>query len=136
MFSKGSGSSTSLLTVTPSLVTEGPPKLLSRMTFRPVGPSVMPTARASFSAPARSFLRASSVYINCLAMLDDSPRLVAEPIDSSGLFHNFRQDIALTHDFQFFAIHFHFGAAVAAVEDFVPLGDGHFGALAIVQELP
>ena len=40
MFSNGSGSSISLLTVTPSLVTVGPPKLLSMMTFRPVGPRV------------------------------------------------------------------------------------------------
>ena len=61
MFSNGSGRSISLLTVTPSLVTVGPPKLLSMMTLRPVGPRVMPTAWASFSAPAESFLRASSV---------------------------------------------------------------------------
>src|SRR5438445_2745428 len=39
MFSNGSGRSISLLTVTPSLVTVGPPKLLSMMTFRPVGTS-------------------------------------------------------------------------------------------------
>ena len=51
MFSNGSGSSISLETVTPSLVTVGPPKDLSMMTFRPVGPSVMPTAWASFSTP-------------------------------------------------------------------------------------
>ena len=56
MFSNGSGSSISLLTVTPSLVTVGPPKLLSRMTFRPVGPSVMPTAWASLSAPCQKLL--------------------------------------------------------------------------------
>jgi hypothetical protein len=43
------------------LVTLGPPKLLSMITFRPVGPSVRPTAWASLSAPASSFLRASSV---------------------------------------------------------------------------
>ncbi len=61
MFSNGSARSISLLTVTPSLVTVGPPKHLSRMTLRPVGPSVMPTAWASLSAPASSFLRASSV---------------------------------------------------------------------------
>ena len=68
MFSNGSGSSISLETVTPSLVTVGPPNDLSMMTFRPVGPSVTPTALASFSAPESSFLRASSVYSSCFAM--------------------------------------------------------------------
>ena len=40
MFSKGSLSSISFETVTPSLVTSGPPNDLLRITFRPVGPSV------------------------------------------------------------------------------------------------
>ena len=56
MFSNGSARSISLLTVTPSLVTVGPPKLLSRMTLRPVGPRVMPTAWASLSAPREQLL--------------------------------------------------------------------------------
>ncbi len=47
MFSKGSGSSISLETVTPSLVTVGPPNDLLKITLRPVGPSVVPTAWAS-----------------------------------------------------------------------------------------
>src|SRR5438128_1262002 len=76
MFSNGSGSSISLDTVTPSLVTVGPPKLFSMMTLRPVGPSVLPTALASFSAPAKSFLRASSVYSSCFAMIYISPSSV------------------------------------------------------------
>ncbi len=38
MFSNGSGSSISLETVTPSLVTVGPPNDFERITFRPVGP--------------------------------------------------------------------------------------------------
>ena len=38
MFSKRSSSSISLLTVTPSLVTVGPPNDLSMITLRPVGP--------------------------------------------------------------------------------------------------
>ena len=41
MFSKGSSSSISLVTVTPSLVTVGPPNDLLIITLRPVGPSVM-----------------------------------------------------------------------------------------------
>ena len=61
MFSNGSWRSISLETVTPSLVTVGPPNDLSMITLRPVGPSVTPTALASFSAPASNFLRASSV---------------------------------------------------------------------------
>jgi len=73
MFSNGSGRSISLETVTPSLVTVGPPKDLSMMTFRPVGPSVMPTAFASISAPLSSFLRASSVYSSCFAIWIDLP---------------------------------------------------------------
>ena len=44
MFSNGSWRSISLDTVTPSLVTVGPPKDLSMMTLRPVGPRVSPTA--------------------------------------------------------------------------------------------
>src|SRR5262249_49276066 len=74
MFSNGSGRSISLETVTPSLVTVGPPNDLSRITLRPVGPSVMPTARDNLSAPARSFLRASSVYSSCFAMCDHLQR--------------------------------------------------------------
>ena len=66
MFSKGSSRSTSLLTVTPSFVTVGPPKDLSMMTFRPVGPMVTATAPASFSTPLSSLARALSSNINCL----------------------------------------------------------------------
>ena len=40
MFSNGSSSSISLRTVTPSLVTVGPPNDLSMITLRPVGPIV------------------------------------------------------------------------------------------------
>ena len=58
MFSKRSSSSISLLTVTPSLVTVGPPNDLSRITFRPVGPIVTATASASLSTPWSILLRA------------------------------------------------------------------------------
>ena len=51
MFSKGSSSSTSLETETPSFVTCGPPKDFWRMTLRPAGPSVTRTVLASFSMP-------------------------------------------------------------------------------------
>src|SRR6185437_1948996 len=67
MFSKGSGSSISFDTVTPSLVTVGPPNDLLRITLRPVGPSVVPTARARMSTPSSIFRRAASENSSCLA---------------------------------------------------------------------
>src|SRR5262249_1211719 len=67
MFSNGSGSSISLETVTPSLVTVGPPYDLLRITLRPVGPSVVPTARASVSTPSSILRRAASEKSSCLA---------------------------------------------------------------------
>ena len=51
MFSNLSSSSISLATVTPSLVMRGAPKLLSRTTLRPLGPSVTFTALARMSTP-------------------------------------------------------------------------------------
>ena len=66
MFSKGSSRSTSLLTVTPSFVTVGPPNDLSMITLRPVGPIVTATAPASFSTPLRSLARAWSSNSSCL----------------------------------------------------------------------
>ena len=54
MFSKGSSSSISLATVTPSLVTVGEPYFLSRTTLRPLGPSVAVTALESLTTPRRS----------------------------------------------------------------------------------
>jgi hypothetical protein len=52
MFSNLSLSSISLATETPSLVTVGAPKDLSRMTLRPFGPSVTLTASARTFTPA------------------------------------------------------------------------------------
>ena len=59
MFWNGCLSSISLAMVTPSLHTCGGPKSLSRMTLRPFGPSVMPTALARTSNPCISWLLAS-----------------------------------------------------------------------------
>ena len=67
MFSNGSGSSISLETVTPSLVTVGPPNDLLRITLRPVGPSVVPTAWARISTPSSIFRRAASEKSSCFA---------------------------------------------------------------------
>ena len=59
MFSNLSSSSISLATVTPSLVMRGAPKLLSRTTLRPLGPSVTRTALARMSTPRSMRSRAS-----------------------------------------------------------------------------
>ena len=67
MFSNGSSSSISLLTVTPSLVTVGPPNDLSMITLRPVGPMVTATASASLSTPLSILARAESSKSNCFA---------------------------------------------------------------------
>ena len=58
-FSKGSSSSISFATVTPSLVTVGDPQLFSIITLRPLGPSVTRTACASWSTPRSRRSRAS-----------------------------------------------------------------------------
>ena len=67
MFSNGSASSISLETVTPSLVTVGPPNDLLRITLRPVGPSVVPTAWARVSTPSSILRRAASEKSSCFA---------------------------------------------------------------------
>ena len=71
-FSKGSSSSISSATVTPSFVTFGAPQDFSITAVRPRGPSVTFTARAIFSTPAASFLRASSKKASCFAMVSPS----------------------------------------------------------------
>src|SRR5262249_593305 len=60
-------------TVTPSLVTFGTPQPLSMTAFRPRGPRVARTARASLLAPVSSFCRASSAYNSCFAPIHVSP---------------------------------------------------------------
>src|SRR5262245_31727216 len=73
MFSTLSRSSISSATVTPSLVTVGPPHDLSSTAFRPRGPRVDFTAAASFSTPAKSDLRASVSKANSLTAMSVSP---------------------------------------------------------------
>ena len=69
MFSNLSASSISLATETPSLVMVGAPKLLSRTTLRPFGPSVCLTASASTLRPASMRWRASSENLTSLAAI-------------------------------------------------------------------
>ena len=68
MFSNWSLRWISRAIVTPSLVTTGEPVIFSRMTLRPLGPSVDFTASASWSTPDCSSTRASSPNRRSLAM--------------------------------------------------------------------
>src|SRR5450432_12386 len=65
IFSNGCGSSISFETVTPSLVIRGEPNDFCNTTFRPRGPSVAFTARASCDTPASNSARASVSYFIC-----------------------------------------------------------------------
>src|SRR5215467_9630260 len=69
--------------VTPSLVTTGDPVIFSRMTLRPLGPSVDLTASASWSTPASSRARASAPNRSSLAIghpfLRDENGAAADP---------------------------------------------------------
>src|SRR5215470_3664744 len=74
MFSNLSSSSISLATVTPSLVMRGAPKLFSRTTFRPFGPSVTLTALARTSTPRSMRSRASPANFTSLAAILNAPQ--------------------------------------------------------------
>src|SRR3954451_17168921 len=101
MFSNGSGSSISLETVTPSFVTVGPPNDLLRITLRPVGPSVVPTAWARMSTPSSIFRRAASEKSSCFATGQGSFYFGLEArfgIRSAASLHDLRQDVGLAED--------------------------------------
>src|SRR6202453_1009365 len=78
--------------VTPSLVTTGEPVIFSRMTLRPLGPSVDFTASASWSTPASSSARASAPKRSSLAIRPplrekrsrDEDRSTANPAAAEG----------------------------------------------------
>src|ERR1700742_1587364 len=78
-FSNGSSRAMSRATVTPSLVTEGPPKALASTTCRPRGPSVTRTALASLSTPASIARRAVSLNSICLLIGPYLSRLISDP---------------------------------------------------------
>ena len=68
-FWKGSSSSISFATLTPSLVMRGAPNFFSMTTLRPLGPSVTFTALAKASAPWRRSSRASTSYFISFAIV-------------------------------------------------------------------
>ena len=67
MFSKGSGNSTSLAMVTPSLVITGAPHFFSNTTFLPLGPRVSLTASDTMLMPRKRACWAASSLMICLA---------------------------------------------------------------------
>ena len=84
MFWKGSSSSISLATVTPSWVMVGAPHFLSRATLRPLGPRVTLTALARASTPVLRSRRASSEKTSCFSHVRFTPfSLVARRVAAS-----------------------------------------------------
>src|SRR5688572_18849954 len=118
MFSKGSLSSISLATVTPSTETIGAPHFFSRSTARPRGPRVTFTARASCFTPRRIASRASWSNAILLAAM-------ASPF--SGLSVNDREDFVFGQNKVLLAVELHFRAGVSVEEHPVVLlhADGH-----------
>src|ERR1700759_1696923 len=135
-FSKGSSRSISRATVTPSLVTVGPPKALASTTCRPRGPRVTRTASASLSTPASIARRAVSLNSICLLIsLSCSLRKAVRPGKSPtrrrgdcrggtrfALLGDDGQHVAGRQDQVLLAVVLDLGAAVLAVDDGVALG--------------
>src|SRR5918995_5934353 len=136
MFSNLSESSISLATVTPSLVMRGAPKDLSRMTLRPLGPSVTFTALLRISTPRNNLSRASVEKRTSLAAISLPPvgwKAERKESRSGGLLHvggpalDDAHDVALLHDQEILAINAHLGAG--------PLAEQHPVAGLHVQRL-
>src|SRR4029079_522457 len=130
MFSNLSSSSISLATVTPSLVMRGAPKLLSRTTLRPRGPSVTFPVLARISTPRSIFSRASSENLTSLAAIQFTPlvvwniRLAAlrgkAGISSAQLISGqHAHDVGFLHDEELLAIELHLGAGPLAEQNAV-----------------
>src|ERR1700761_3137721 len=130
MFSNLSASSISLATVTPSLVIRGAPKLLSRTTLRPLGPSVTFTASARISTPRSMRCRASPPKrTSFAAIFYDSSLFGGEKDRLGGLLlgggsaGDDAHDVGLLHDQKFLTIQLHLGAGPFAEQDLVAVFD-------------
>src|SRR5690242_19393432 len=122
MFSSGSRSSISFATVTPSLVIVGDPNFLSRMTFRPLGPSVTLTALARLLTPLRTACRDASPYVICFAiMCSVDSASVRSRQSRRRLFPRTdlldREDVLLFHDQVLHALELDFLTGVLAEQD-------------------
>src|SRR5438093_8883167 len=124
MFSRGSLSSISFATVTPSLVMSGEPYFLSRTTLRPLGPSVTLTASASLFTPRRIDCRDSSPYVICFA-------IGAASIFLEKRLRQHGQDFVLAEDQDLFAVDLDLGPRVLPEQDLVAHLDveGDLGAI-------
>src|ERR1700758_1257484 len=133
-FSNGSSRSISRATVTPSLVTVGPPNALASTTWRPRGPNVTRTASASLFTPASIARRAVSSYsitllirflhTRCERMPPRKSPAVVRGDRRGGtrcLLGYDRQHVACRQDQVFLAVVLDLGAAVLAVDDGVTL---------------
>src|SRR5678815_2000916 len=125
MFSSGSLSSISFATVTPSLVMVGDPNFLSRMTFRPRGPSVTLTALARLSTPRRIPCREASPYTICFAI--SWSRFPSACFDD-------RQDFVFSHDEVFLTIDLDFLARIFAEQDHIACPNVEWDARAAVSD--
>src|SRR4051812_25337172 len=138
MFSNLSASSISLATVTPSLVIRGAPKLLSRTTLRPLGPSVTFTASARMSTPRSMRRRASPPSRTSLAAIcvsfsfqsirastNQSIRASTKPSrlrptgwrGAGRLAFDDAHDVGLLHDQELLAVELDLGAGPLAEQD-------------------
>src|SRR6478736_6199351 len=106
MFSNLSLSSISLATVTPSLVIRGAPKLLSRTTLRPFGPSVTLTASARMVTPLSILVRASVENLTSLAAIGavSLTVLLSGGLDLGGALLEHAHDVAFLHDQELVAV--------------------------------
>src|SRR6266571_74117 len=126
IFSYGSSSSISFATVTPSFVIVGLPNFLSRITLRPLGPSVALTALDSFSTPRSNACRAFSSNCNCLAAI--SYFLLRLTDDA--------EDVVLAHNQIRLIVDFDFGAAVFRDQHLVAFLHREIDFLAVVVDFP
>src|SRR6266496_3933345 len=125
IFSYGSSSSISFATVTPSFVIVGLPNFLSRITLRPLGPSVALTARASFSMPRSNACRAFSSNCNCLAAISNFLLRLTDDAE----------DVVLAHDQVRLIVDLDFSAAVFRDQHLVAFFHGEIDLLAFVVYL-
>src|SRR5215813_7643792 len=135
MFSNLSFSSISFATETPSLVTVGAPKLLSRTALRPLGPRVTFTAFARMFTPLNMRCRASSLKRTSLAAIFLIPLNYLRVRVDGLLALDDGHHVFFTHDHELFTVHLHFGAAVLAEQDLVADLEVERANFAVLQNL-
>src|SRR5215472_3064637 len=128
MFSNLSGSSISLATVTPSLVTLGEPHDFSSTTLRPRGPRVTVTASARTLTPRSTLARASSLNFTIFAGMSLSSYAWSGLDDA--------EDVFLTQDEVLLAVDLDLGPRVLAEQDTVARLHIEGDDLAVLVHLP